>query len=287
MAYLKAEGRDSEQTDGKVIDETVALLEKHRHSPFFIAAGLYRPHIPYIAPKKYFEMYDLEKTPLPFVPKNYRATVPSAALASTPRWPNFNTAEQQARECILAYDACVSFIDAQIGRLMTEVDRLGLRENTLIVLWGDHGYHLGEHGLWRKNSLFEESMRAPLIFAGPGVAIEAKGCSAIVEFLDMYPTIVDLLGIEPPENLEGVSLRPLLENPNLKWNRPAFSQVQFRETHGRAVRTDRWRYVEWGENGNKGTELYDQVVDPMEMKNLAGEPGHAETMAGLSKLLRK
>ncbi|NNE92097.1 MAG: sulfatase [Verrucomicrobiales bacterium] len=288
MCFLKADGEDAEQTDGKVVDETIRLLEENRDRPFFIAAGLYRPHIPYIAPKKYFELYDLEKTSLPEIPNGYRDRVPEAALASTPRWPNFDTTPQQARECILAYDACVSFVDAQIGRLIDGLDRLGLAENTVIVLWGDHGYHLGEHGLWRKNSLFEESMRAPLIVVAPGVAKAGGVCKTPVEFVDIYPTIADLAGLNSaaPKNLEGVSLRPVLENPKAEWNRPAFSEVHFREVSGRAVRTVGWRCVEWGEAGAKGIELYDQENDPQEMKNLAADPKHAQTLAGLRKLIR-
>ncbi len=286
MCYLKAEGSDAEQTDGKVIDETIKLLHRNQNKPFFIAAGLYRPHIPYIAPKKYFNLYDLEKTALPKLPSNYRSRVPGAALASTSQWPNFGTTETQARECILAYDACVSFVDAQVGRLLRAVDRLGLREKTIIVLWGDHGYHLGEHGLWRKNSLFEESARAPLIIAAPGINTKVHDCKRIVEFIDIYPTLADLAGLTPPENIEGVSLVPLLKNPSVQWKRPAFIQTTFKEAPGFSVRTDRWRYIEWGENsGNKGIELYDQSKDPHEMNNLADAPEYAGTITELKKLI--
>ena len=288
MSYLKAEGKDNEQTDGKVVDETIRLLKKHKSSkkPFFIAAGLYRPHIPYIAPKKYFSLYSLKNTPLPSLPANYRQSVPSAALASTSQWPNFGTTELQARECILAYDACVSFVDAQVGRLLNSVDHLGLRENTIIVLWGDHGYHLGEHGLWRKNSLFEESARAPLIIRAPGIRPTSHDCERIVEFVDIYPTLADLAGLQPPKNLEGTSLRKLLANPQCSWDRPAFIQTQFREAPGYSVRTELWRYVEWGEKGgDKGTELYDQLKDPLEMKNLAKDGQYAEVRARLKKLI--
>ncbi len=159
MSYLAADGTDSEQTDGIVASQTIRLLKQQRDQPFFIAAGFYRPHIPYIAPKTYFDLYDVKKTLLAKIPDGYRDTVPAAALASTRIWPNFGTTELQARECIVAYDACVSFVDAQVGRLLVALDDLGLADRTIVVLWGDHGYHLGEHGLWRKNSLFEESAR--------------------------------------------------------------------------------------------------------------------------------
>jgi len=286
MAYLAAAGTDTEQTDGKVANETIRLLEAHRDEPFFLAAGFYRPHIPYIAPEAWFDLYELGETELPALPENYRDRVPAAALASTPEWPNFGATPREARECILAYDACVSFVDAQIGRVLAALDRLGLREKTLVVLWGDHGYHLGEHGLWRKNSLYEESTRAPLVLAGPGVEAEGGACPGPVEFVDIYPTIADLAGLEPPENLAGVSLRPLLRDPDADWDRPAFSQVHFREVAGRAVRTERWRYVEWGENGEAGVELYDREKDPGEMRNVAGEAGTESVRERLRGVLR-
>ncbi|MDF1862340.1 MAG: sulfatase, partial [Verrucomicrobiales bacterium] len=213
MAYLKAGGDDREQTDGKVADEAIRLLQKHRDEPFFLAAGFYRPHIPYIAPEKYFDLYPVEETSLPLLPTDYDSSVPAAALASTPEWPNFGTTAMEARECIAAYDACVSFVDAQVGRLLAAVDQLGLGENTIIVLWGDHGYHLGEHGLWRKNSLFEESTRAPLIVFDPRIKQERPDCPRIVEFVDIFPTLAELAGLEPPGELEGVSLVPLLRDP--------------------------------------------------------------------------
>jgi uncharacterized sulfatase len=287
MAYLKAEGNDHEQTDGMVADEAIHLLQKHRDEPFFLAAGFYRPHIPYIAPEKYFNLYPVEETSFPPLPSDYRSKVPAAALASTPEWPNFGTTATEARECIAAYDACVSFVDAQVGRLLAAVDQFGLGENTIIVLWGDHGYHLGEHGLWRKNSLFEESTRTPLILFDPRIKSTRQDCPRIVEFVDIFPTLAELAGLEPPRDLEGVSLVPLLHDPLAEWNRPAFSQVQFREVPGRSVRTERWRYTEWGENGKDGIELYDQENDPGEMENLATNPQYGRILKRMKKTLRR
>ncbi len=285
MSFLAADGEDNEQTDGKVVNEAIRLLEEHGDEPFFIAAGLYRPHIPYIAPKKYFQLYSIDKTPLPQLPADYRSTVPAAALASTPVWPNFGTSEREARECILAYDACVSFVDAQVGRLLDALDRLKLTRRTIVVLWGDHGYHLGEHGLWRKNSLYEESARAPLIIAAPGVAATAHDCTSLVEFVDIYPTIANLAGLTAPDDLQGVSLQSLLEDPRQVWDRPALTQVHFREVAGRSVRTRRWRYVEWGQ-GRHGIELYDHSTDPREMRNLASNPKLAPVIARLKAMLQ-
>lgn len=287
MGYLKAEGEDREQTDGKVADEAIRLLEKHKEEPFFIAAGFYRPHIPYIAPQRYFDKYDIDETPLPGLPPDYRDRVPAAALSSTPVWPNFGTTELEARECVLAYDACVSFVDTQVGRLLDSIDRLGLRDNTIVVLWGDHGYHLGEHGLWRKNSLYEESARAPLIFRVPGINPAQNDCPRIVEFVDIYPTLADLAKLVPPKELEGVSLRKLLVDPESGWSRPAFIQTLFVDVPGYSIRTDRWRYVEWGSQANKGFELYDQISDPKEMNNLARSKDHTQVIERLRKQVRQ
>lgn len=288
MAYLEAAGEDAEQTDGKVTDATIGLMERQAgKGPFFLAAGYYRPHLPYIAPRTYFTRYRLEDTRLPSLPEGYRKRVPAAALASTPTWPNFGTTEREARECILAYDACVSFVDAQVGRLLDALDRLELRDNTLVVVWGDHGYHLGEHGLWRKNSLYEESMRAPLILAGPGVSAVGGVCRSPVEFVDLYPTIAGVAGLEAPAGLEGISLEPLLQDPGRSWERAAYSEVHFREVSGRAVRTRRWRYVEWGDAGEKGRELYDQEADPRELDNLADDPARAVEVRTLRELLNR
>jgi hypothetical protein len=254
MAYLAAEGTDAEQTDGKVADAAIRLLRDYAAKPFFIAAGFYRPHLPSIAPKKWFDLYALDQTTLPALPTDYRSRVPAAALSSTPVWPNFGTTELQARECILAYEATVSFVDAQIGRVLDALDEMKLADKTIIVLWGDHGFHLGEHGLWRKNSLFEESTRAPLIIAVPGIK-GGKTCASPVEFIDIFPTVVESAGLPLPAGLEGVSLLPLLRDPATPHDRPARSMVQFRGVPGRTVRTATWRYTEWGENGNAGTRV--------------------------------
>jgi uncharacterized sulfatase len=156
-----------------------------------------------------------------------------------------------------------------------------LSDSTIIVLWGDHGYHLGEHGLWRKNSLFEESTRAPLMIASPKIESPIHDCDRIVEFVDIYPTVVELAGLPSPNGLSGKSLVPLLHNPQAAWDFPAYSQVQFGKNDeacpGRSVRTDRWRYVEW-DGGRRGRELYDHRADPNEMQNLAEDPKYASIL---------
>ncbi len=177
-------------------------------------------------------------------------------------------------------------MDAQVGRVLDALDRLKLADHTIVVLWGDHGYLLGEHGQWMKQSLFEESARVPLIIAAPAAKANGQGCGRIVETIDIYPTLTDLCGIAAPANLPGASLRPLLDNPQAAWNRPAFTQVQRKNFPGRSVRTERWRYTEW-DHGRRGVELYDHDHDPREFKNLATDPQHASVVAEMRGLLEK
>jgi iduronate 2-sulfatase len=284
FTFLPADGTDEEQTDGKVATEVIRLMEKQGDRPFFLAAGFYRPHCPYVAPKKYFDLYPLESISVPEVSKEWAAGVPRPALASTRPWPSFGVSREQAIESKRAYYAAISFVDSQIGRLLDALDRLQLTDKTIIVFWSDHGYHLGEHGLWMKQSLFENSARAPLIIASPSQKAKGQGSPRVVEFVDIYPTVADLAGLKPPENLAGVSVRPLLDEPKAKWERPAYTQVMRGQFPGYTVRTERYRYTEWN-GGKNGVELYDYEVDPAEEKNLAAEPKYADTVATMKKLL--
>ena len=286
LSFLAADGPDEDQTDGIGTDAAIRLMEEHRNEPWFIAIGYYRPHCPYIAPKKYFDLYPLEKIHVPRVTKEDVKDVPPLALASTRPWPHFGVTLEQARQAKRAYYACISFVDAQIGRLLAALDRLGLRDRTLIVFWSDHGYLLGEHGLWFKRSTFEESARAPLIFAGAGVPTHGVACPRTVEFVDIYPTVAELCGLPLPPHLEGVSLKPLLENPHARWDRPAYTQVDRRGIPGHSVRTERWRYVEW-DNGRQGRELYDHFRDPQELHNLANDPRYASVVERMHQLIVK
>lgn len=283
--YSDAKGSDEEHTDGKVATEAIKLLEKHKDEPFFLAVGFYKPHTPYIAPKKYFDLYPLEKIDVPKLGESYSRTVPAAALFSTRPWPNFGVTHEQARQSKQAYYAAISFVDAQIGRVVDALDRLGLRENTVIIFWSDHGYSLGTHGLWMKQSCFEDSARVPMIIAAPG--LKAGGVSPrMVELIDVYPTLADLAGLPLPGKLPGASLRPLLAQPEAAWDRPAFTQVERGGFPGRSVRTAQWRYTEWDE-GKQGVELYDEKNDPGEMKNLASDANYAATITELKALVQK
>ncbi len=279
-------GKDEDHTDGKVATQAIELLEKRSSEPFFLAVGFYKPHCPYIAPQKYFDLYPQEQITLPELAADARSAAPDPALASTRPWPHFGVTPDEARQAKRAYYAAISFVDAQIGRVLDAVDRLGLRENTIIVFWSDHGYHLGEHGLWMKMSCFEESARVPCIIAPPAAKSAGKTCPRTVELIDLYPTLTDLAGLTPPAGLQGRSLRPLLENPDASWPHPAYTQVQRGAFPGHSVRTDRWRYTEWA-LGEKGAELYDHEKDPKELHNLANDPAQAAVVAGMKALLKK
>lgn len=283
--FIDPTGRDEEHTDGMVATKAIELLEARKNEPFFLAVGFYKPHTPYVAPKKYFDLYPFDEISLPKLPAAGTNGVPRPALVSTAPWPWFGVTEREARECKQAYYATISFVDAQIGRVLDAMDRLKLWENTIVVFWSDHGYHLGEHGLWMKQSCFEESARVPLIVAAPSAKARGKHSDRTVELIDLYPTLADLAALPRAHKLDGASLRPLLDNPNARWNRPAFTQVQRGGFPGYSVRTERWRYTEW-DDGARGAELYDHAKDPRELNNLAGQPRHAKTQADLKQLLR-
>ena len=281
LSWLAADGTDEEQTDGMIATEAINLLEEHKDEPFFIAAGFFRPHTPYVAPRKYFDLYPLAEMRLPYAPEDDRADIPTAAFAHNNPVPNYSLEEQTCLKALRAYYACVSFVDAQVGRILKSLDELGLAKNTIIVFWSDHGYHLGEHqGIWQKRTLFEEGARAPLIICDPRARGNGQSSARIVEFVDLYPTLVELAGLPQPttQQLAGRSLVPLLEDPLANWDgeaitqilRPADSRLK-KMTMGCSIRTARWRYTEWAE-GKAGKELYDHASDPNEFHNLAKDP---------------
>jgi len=288
LAWYESPGSDDEFTDAKVAAETIRLLEEHKDKPFFIGCGFYRPHVPWIVPKKFFDLYPLEKVPLPKGPPNDRDDIPPAALWVKP--PNYGLSDEDCRRAIRAYYASISYMDAQLGEVLDALDRLKLWDKTIVILWGDHGWHLGEHGLWQKMSLFEESARVPLIVAAPGAKANGKASERVVESLDVYPTVADLCGLTPPQHLAGASLRPLLDNPKERWDRSAYTQVTRGGNEGgfmgRTMRTERWRYTEW-DDGKKGVELYDHEKDPREFTNLSDDPKYAKVAAEMKRLLQQ
>jgi uncharacterized sulfatase len=235
---------------------------------------------------KYFERIPFEQVRMPEVSASFPETVPPPSLASAKPWPWFGVTEMQARESKQAYWAAISFVDAQVGRLLDALDRLKLTDKTIVVFWSDNGYQIGELGLWKKQSLFENSARVPVIVAAPGQRTKGQGSPRTVELLDLYPTLADLCGLTPRHKLAGQSLRPLLDDPKTAWDKPAFTQVWRGGFAGHSVRTERWRYTEW-DDGSKGAQLYDYQTDPEEKNNLAGDTKHAPTVAQLKALVRK
>jgi uncharacterized sulfatase len=286
LSWLAADGTDEEQTDGKSASAAIKLLEQNKERPFFLACGFYRPHTPYVAPRSYFDRYPLEKIPLAKVPANYKQGVPALAFASAFKEQD-TMADEQRKQALQAYFASTTYMDAQLGRVLDALERLGLADSTVIVFFSDHGYLLGEHGLWQKMSLFEQSARVPLFIVAPGAAGNGKTCARTVELIDLYPTLAELCGLQAPAGLEGQSLRPLLDDPQGPRARPAYTQVtRAKGAMGRSVRTERWRYTEWDE-GKQGTELYDHTADPLEAHNLAADPAQATRLEALRALLRR
>jgi uncharacterized sulfatase len=280
--WLAAEGTDEDQPDGMIAAEAVKLINQRNNQPWFIGAGFHKPHDPFIAPKKYFDLYPLEKIALAQDPANRS---PENPLAIPNQWGRFaKFTDRERREFKRAYLAGVSFTDAQVGKLLDALDQNKLWDNTMVVFLGDHGYHLGERGWWNKSTLFELSARAPLIVAAPGMR---KGATAngLVEFIDLYPTLAELAGLVVPHKLAGVSMKPLLRNPRARGKQAAFTVVTRPDNKlGHAVRTDRWRYIEW-DGGLAGAELYDHQNDSGEYHNLAGEPRWANEVKRLKALL--
>jgi iduronate 2-sulfatase len=283
--WLAAEGNDDDQPDGQIAAEAIGLLEQYRRVPFFLAVGFHKPHDPFIAPKRYFDLYPIDELKPPQDPSDRSAEL-SQAIGGGWKTEFDRFTDRERREFMRAYYAGISFMDAQLGKITDAIDRLGLWQNTIVVFFGDHGYHLGERGWWNKNTLFELSARAPLIMVAPEKKTAGKSCSGIVEFVDIYPTLADLCELSAPANLEGTSFKLLLDDPELPWKKTAFTQVQRGRIAGRSVRTERWRYTEWDE-GKQGTELYNHDTDPGEYYNLAGDPQYTETVAELRKLLRQ
>lgn len=288
---MEADGTDEEQTDGMIASEAIQQIKMHRGDPFFLGVGFFRPHTPYVAPKKYFELYPIDSIKIPFAPENDRMDIPYAAFAHNCKIPNYGLEDSICIEAKQAYYASVSFIDAQVGRLLDALENNDLLEKTIVVLWSDHGYHLGEHnGLWQKRCLFEESASAPLFVYNPAARGNGSKCDQIVEFIDIYPTLADLCQLDPPINLPGKSLKPLLDAPGMPWNGTAYTQVlrpgDGNPVMGRSVRTDRWRYTDWN-RGAEGQELYDHLNDPNEFNNVMADTTYKELIKNLKELLNK
>ena len=262
----------SEQADYDAANRAIAHLEKHRSDPFFLGLGFVRPHVPFVAPSRFFDLYPLARIK-PFVnPPNDLDDIPALVprtLANTSHHMGMN--EDQQREALRGYFAATSFMDDQLGRVLRALDGLKLRDRTVIVFQSDHGWHLGEHTFWQKRSLMEESARVPLIVSAPRRKARGRVCRALVELVDVYPTVAALCGLTPPANLEGKPFVPLLDDPRQPHREAARTQLNAGKTTGRAVRTQNFRYIHWNSDGEKAEELYDHRKDPHEFTNFAGK----------------
>jgi len=283
---------DKDTWDGFVARKAVEYLEEcvKEGKPFFVAAGFRRPHTPYIAPEKYYALYEPDKLKPRYGPPEHLANIPDLAL--TYRLGEEKFPEERPGDTIAAYYASISFMDAQVGVLLDALDRLKLRDKTVVVFHSDHGYHLGEHGgLWHKMCLFEETTRVPLIVAAPGRKPDVS--RGLVELVDLFPTLAELCGLKIPGDLEGTSFAPLLDNPSREWKRAVFTVVSrggnINATKkldvsrmDRTVFDGRWRYTEWPDGS---AELYDHENDPFEYANLARDEKHHAQLAEMKKLL--
>ena len=281
---------DNDLRDGKTARRAVRVLNQIKDRQFFLAVGFYKPHLPFEAPRKYFEYYDTHTFNVPassVPPKDapWTALTNWNAIRAYQDLPSGTTplSDTQTLELIRAYAAATSYTDAQIGRVFAQLDTLGLTEKTVIVFCGDHGHHLGEHGIWGKQTLFEVSLRSPLIVSVPHK--HSSETEALAELVDIYPTVCDACHLPLPTHLEGSTLMPVIEQPDRPWKTAVFSQFGGAAHGGVSLRTHRYRYTEWGQNRRHGVELYDYEADPDETVNIAGLPEHTELVAHLSERL--
>jgi iduronate 2-sulfatase len=289
------DGNGEGHGDFLTAERTIANLRHYKDQPFFIACGFVKPHSPPTAPQKFFDWYDPDKIQLtpdfaawPTVPPGF----PSAAIRkrNADLFIGRGASRAEAQQVIRAYLASISWTDWNLGRVIAELNQLGLRDNTIIVFLADHGYQLGEKGKWSKaGSLFEMGTRVPLIIHAPGMSANGQPCTRLVQSLDLYSTLTQLCGLDLPPGNEGTTLVPLLNDPASEWTNPAYSiwSEDGKTIHGTAVRTEKYRYAEYGPNGVNGAMLLDSKADPLEMTNLAHDPKYAAVCEELSSLTRK
>ncbi len=295
LSWLASEYPDEKHTDAMMADcadKVLDLASRDPNRPFFLAVGFFRPHTPYVAPKDpYFGYYPVDQMPVVQNVKEDQADIPAAALLNSKK-VEVDMSDAQRREVLQAYYASISFLDAQVGRVIASLDRLKLSDNTIIVFTSDHGYHMGEHGLYQKLSLFEGSSRVPLLMVAPGISSSGQVAKTPVSQIDLFPTLAELCSVKTQDNLQGQSLVGILKDTSSQGRGWAVTQVQRSEGKkgdsffGYSLRTDRWRYTEWDE-GKRGSELYDHESDPKELTNLAEKSTHQTTVEELKQLLKK
>lgn len=275
------EAEDSDLSDHRIVDYGITQLGKKHDKPFLLTVGLHKPHMPWFVPKKYFDLHPLDSIKLPPVLENDLADIPPAGVAIAGPDGDHKKIVDSGRwkEAIQAYLAAVSYADVEIGRLLDALASSEYSDNTIVVLFGDHGWHFGEKEHWRKFSLWEEATRAPLIWAAPGVSKPGTISRQPVDFMNIYPTLTDLAGIPTPAHVKDKSLRPLLADPESEWSGHALT-TWLKDNH--SIRTGQWRYTRYADGSE---ELYDEREDPYEWKNLAKNGGFDSVKAGFQKLL--
>jgi len=292
-AYECGDVEDSFYSDGKIADKAIEEIRKKDDRPLFLAVGLKKPHLPFVSPKKYWDMYDANDIEVPS--REDPKGTPPIAFSNWGELRNYtgmpkkgDLDDDQTRTLIHGYRACVTYIDAQLGRVIAELEKRGLYEDTVVVLWGDHGWKLGEYGDWCKHTNFELDTHVPLIYRGEGIP-KGKRSKALVEYVDIFPTLSDYCGIGVPAGLEGASSVPLFKDPDRPWKKAAFSQYPRGSKMGYSIRSGKWRYTEWqdrqsGEAAER--ELYDHSKSDIARANLVDKPEHKETVAELAGILK-
>ncbi|MCF7848652.1 MAG: sulfatase [Kiritimatiellales bacterium] len=284
---------DNAYGDGQIADETIATIRRavKQDKPFFIAPGFKKPHLPFVCPKKYYDLYsdkDIELAPHPKRGKNQPAFTVTSSTGASKWWkyPETGIDDENARQLIHSYYACTSFIDAQLGKILDELEAQNLLDSTVVVVWSDHGWHLGDHGMWGKSTCYEWSAHAPLFAYVPGMKAAGKPTDALVEYVDLFPSVLDLCGLPIPDYLEGTSFAPLLQDVSKPWKKAAFSQFprndkELGNLEGYSLRTKDFRYTRWVKHDGGQTvfeELYDERANLLETENLAGNPEFKQTL---------
>lgn len=290
--WQAAEGNDEDQPDGQIAKKAIEFIETERGQPFFLALGFAKPHDPYVAPKKYFDMYPLEDMELHQVPESWEIPNQNSFPHPSKVFPDGtrtfqNFTDQEKREFLRAYYACITFMDAQLGKVLDALETSGKMKNTTIVFFGDHGYHLGEQDWWNKFTLYEKATGAPFVVAGPSVKNKGMKSESMIEFIDIYPTLADLLQLKnTPNYLEGESFAKVMDNPNQPFRSEVRAVMTRGDIMGKSVKNKEWRYIEW-EDGKEGVELYNQKEDPLEYNNLASNTKYAAVLDEMKTLLHK
>ena len=284
MTIVKAEGDDMVHSDGKTAQKASELIREHKDKPFFLAVGFVRPHVPFVAPKKYFEPYPYQQVVLPPKVERDWDDIPVRGINYVTSL-NGQMSEEQEKKAVAAYYASVAYMDAQVGKVLKTLEEEGLEDNTIVIFTSDHGFHLGEHRFWMKVSLHEESVRVPLIIKVPGK--QSQVCHSFVELLDLYPTIAELAGLEAPEYLQGKSLVKTLDDPQHRVRDMAFSVAVRSNRHDFLLRDEKWAYIQYDEDAGSGMELYDMEYDQKQFNNLAHHPQYQDVVSYFQDELRK